>query len=155
MELTQADMAPSQTTCLVCLSMKKKTINFYSDNGKELNLISILSTHFWFSVDEIKTLPNICYECWKKIESFHDFYESVQIGHKKFETVFVKIEKDLDILDVVETDQPVQVPENNFIKDFFKIENIQDVEEEEESSDTSVCEVPHTDSIDTETRGKF
>jgi len=45
-------MTSSQATCMLCLSSNKNTINFYSDQGKELNILSILSTHFWFRVSE-------------------------------------------------------------------------------------------------------
>lgn len=168
------NMTASQASCLLCLSKNKNTIKLHSDAGKELNIISILSSHFWFSLDEIDTLPNICYECLNKIESFHEFYESVQIAHKKFETVYVKIENDLDVEDSGETYKLEQVPddkikiENDLVieadeesyqlaqvsHDKIEFASIQ-YDEEDESSNTSVWELPNINSIDTETRGKL
>jgi len=66
----------------------------------------------------------------------------------------VKIEnEDVDVQDDGEIYQPAQLSPDSFLAKFVKTENIDDAEEDEgESSDTSVYEIPHTNSI--ETRGR-
>lgn len=39
--------------CLFCFSFDKNGIQIFSENGKQLNIVQIISEHFWFQVKNI------------------------------------------------------------------------------------------------------
>ncbi|XP_075153864.1 transcription factor grauzone-like [Haematobia irritans] len=80
--------------CCLCLQNSENITKIFEDSKEYV--ASILAKHFWFEPrKDDPAFSAICNPCWGKLYDFHEFYEMVEVVHRRFaepEIVTVKSE---------------------------------------------------------------
>lgn len=113
--------------CRLCLLSHNQHINVFTDYGPDENIAAIISKHvgevsaqvvewftFWLNesiiskVCESDPLPKfVCLDCWKYIDSFHEFHEKVHAAQDNYLRELIKCEQENNFVTIPEP--PVHV----------------------------------------------
>lgn len=140
--------------CRLCLKDILEVINIFDEIGIELNVVGILKKYFWFEPkidDPISTA--ICNDCWLRVFSFHEYYQSVEEAHRLLaERFFVKAASPLLENDEIENNSnSSEIRDDDVQGDMhWNVEEVDlsyPLDEEEKPED---CVLPANDEVEVE-----
>ncbi|KAM7342169.1 transcription factor grauzone-like [Cochliomyia hominivorax] len=95
--------------CCVCLLEHATTLGVFDDTHKSLNIADIIQQHLWFKpILSEDNVSQICNSCWQIIKDFHDFYETIEKAHNRFEqqnAASIKQEEDKPCTSTIKQEQ--------------------------------------------------
>lgn len=96
--------SPNKMACIFCLRETNHGISIFGDSEVAENARNTIVKYFWFDVshsdsplnvtisfvfiwlqkNDINSIENYaCSDCWSKVETFHEFYQTVEAIHKR------------------------------------------------------------------------